>query len=449
MDRNEAILLAVQAIATKQRRERYDLLFWSKFKGSINKQGDKVNNDPTQLAPTGSVIEVNDGLKTHGLGDRMIVPMLSPLTGPGRYGDSVMLGHEESHARRIAYVHYNKVRKAAVLQEGEMDAIREDKIKAAEYCGPDLQDWMEKMENWDITRTFYEGISESLTTMDAAELVVHGNTLQLDKRFHPNLYVFRGATPAAGKLTRVGNPGKFPTMTQVFNAASGAAGDINGTDTGNSAAPLPMNTYCVRQMRKLVYSGACRIAPLFKSNGVNFWGVLIHPDQHDSLMNDDIYVKNLQSTLWKTLQENPMVNGSVGFYGNFVFFEDPVAVRGFAGANATKVNVLGTKELQYDKNDKSNPRFDPIEGCIEYSNLENKAAIIFGASALGEALHSKISYHFEDADYGNWNGIEARAIYGYERLDFVPMNQISKFENDVANITNVYNRSSAIIMTWQ
>ncbi|HPS39760.1 MAG TPA: DUF4043 family protein, partial [Candidatus Cloacimonadota bacterium] len=346
-------------------------------------------------------------------------------------------------------VHYNKVRKSAVLREGEMDEIREDKIKAAEYCGPDLLDWHEKMENWDITRTFYEGISESLTTMTAAEQVIHGQTLQLNKRFHPNLYLFSGATPATGTLKRVGTAGKFPTMSQIYNAASGAAAEIDGTTLGNASAPLGFTTHTVRQMRKLVYSGACRIAPLFQMNSVNFWGVLIHPDQADTLMNDELFLKTLQSTLWKTLQENPQVSGSIGFYGNFVFFEDPTAVRGFAGSSNTTVNVIGTKTLQYDEEDKSNPRFDPIEGCIENTNLENKVAIIFGASALGQALHSAVNYHFEDADYQNWKGMEARAIYGYERLDFVPMSQISKFESDVANITNVYNRSSALIMTWQ
>jgi hypothetical protein len=147
-----------------------------------------------------------------------------------------------------------------------------------------------------------------------------------------------------------------------------------------------------------------------------------------------------------------------------VVFEDPIAVRGYTTYDVNgvegndpsttgSINVTGTVTPIYDDTDKANPRFLPQTGRLDSSSGSsycNHGAIVIGGSMLGKANYSPLSFEDESFDYKNWKGISAGQMYGYERLDFIPEAQTPTYsETTTATATSVYNRSSAIILTFQ
>lgn len=439
MERSTIANLGITPLDVKLRRETQRHLWFSRFKGSITK-GNDYNNDPT-LKASGSPIEVNHKLKSLGIGDRLLIPMQKDLAGAPTLGDSVLIGREESAARAYAKVGYNQVRHAVVKLEGEMSDQREQAINAAEYHMSDLARWHAMYENYNILTAIYEGASENLYTSKTNE--DYGQGLGIPRRFHPNMYSFTGATDAAAVLTRIGSTAKkFPTADEVFAAANALTANCRS-----------MSTRTVQRARLLAMR--LNIKPLVTESGFKFWPWLITPEQAYSLMTDETFVKALQAPAWTSQKDHPWVNGAIGYFGGFVFFEDILSVRGFSGTSGADLNVLGSVALVANEQDKQNPRFLPQLGHITCSNdaaKSNNVGIIFGESFLGESLHDALAFRTDDADYQNWKGLAAKTKYGFERLDFVPESQVSALEGteaQAAAITGVYNQSSLLIMTWE
>lgn len=451
MTRNDPIALALQAMSEELRRDVVNHLFWSKFQGSIMPAEKSKSNNIMDARPSGKPIDVNTGISSHGIGDRMLIPMQQHLSGPPTYGDATLIGNEESPSRKWGHVAYNMVRHAITLREGEMDELREDALKAADYMRPDLALWHSQMENYYVTDALMCGVSENLYTTATDE--TYGQGLGIAKRYHPNLYTFTGATAAAGVLTRVGTTGKFPTDIQIFNALS----NFNPASGADLTTDLGFSRYTVDAARNLCMRS--KLKPLFTLNGKKFWGWLISSEQYYALLNDEVVRAVWNSQQYKSLADHPMVQGSIGAYGQFVFFEDNVSVRTYAAPAGTAwntstgygLNVLGTRSLVWDKTNKVNPRFEPMTGGIaEGGGKTSVCSIIFGASMLGKA--DKYSAQFtkpEEVDYGNWKGVAAKAIYGYSRQDFVPQAEIGYMESAPASVTNVYNDSSILVCTWE
>lgn len=446
MDRNSKAALALQAISEEMRRDFVNYSFWSRFTGDVNQTGDKRTNDPSNFRPSGAVIDRNPGIKTHGIGDRMLIPLQLHFAGPATYGDATLIGNEESVGRKWAHVAYNMVRHAATLREGEMDELREDYLRAADYVRGDEAIWHAQLHNYFVTQALIEGVSENLSTTATDD--TYGEGLGINKRYHPNMYVYVGAasSDAVGTLTRIGTPGKFPTADDCWHAAK----NTNPANNADLNTNLKFSTRLVRLARNKAIR---MLKPLFNSGGTNFYGWLISPEQATSLMTDTDYKAVVNSQQYAALKDHPYVKGSVGVYGQFVFFEDATAVRSFSGTqvDGSDINILGTAELQWDKENKQNPRFLPIEGAIaENGGYTNQISIIFGAGALGQADAKPLTFtEPEKVDYGNWQGIATKATYGLSRTDYVPESQLDKFEADVANITGVYNESSILVITWE
>jgi hypothetical protein len=450
MIRTDALVAAITPISEKLRREAKRHLFWSKFMGNITKV-ESYNND-SDYAASGKPIEVNDMFTSTGLGDRMLIPMTMELAGLGRLGDAVMLGHEEDAARKYAMIHYNQIRHGVPIQKGKKAFSVEKMLAAMEDNVGKLGWWMAQRENWDIASAIYLGAGEALTTSTTD--ATYGQGLGLDKRIHPNLYWWGGAAQSSGTLTRIGTTNYFPTMDQVHTAIYTTA-----TTTG-----LSMSTSTLRQARTLVYNDLY-LKPMFTHNGQKYWGIVIDPAQADTLRADAMFntTYNAIAPLNYGLQDNPLVTGSLGIYGNFVIFEDPVAVRGYHTATSAgvsngdpstdgSIDILGTTAAVYDSTDKVNPRFLPMAGQLTSNSgaLKNRGAIILGGSMVGKAVYDELGFENESFDYNNWKGIAAGSMYGYERLDFIPESQTPTYgETTTSSATPVYNRSSAIITTFQ
>lgn len=433
MTREDISALGLQPLDLKLRAEVKRHLWFSRFKGTVQ-MGNDYNNDP-KLRASGSPIEVNDNLRSIGYGDRLLIPMEKDLAGAPTLGDAVLTGREEEMARAYAKVGFNQVRHAIPVRLGRMDEIRERGFRAAEENLQKLAWWHAQYENYNILTAIYEGASENLYTTNTNP--DYGQGLGIPRRFHPNLYV---NTTAA--LTRVGNPGKFPTAAEVFAAAS----------TSTSGAPMSAAT--VQKAR--ITAMRLGIQPLVTDGGFKFWPWLITPEQAYSLSQTNEFKAMMATNVWKEMKDHPWVKGAIGYFGGFVFFEDVLSVRGFSGANAASLNVLGTTNLVATTDIKQNPRFLPQEGHITSTiggvAKANHVSIIFGASFLGEALHENLGFATESQDYDNWQGLGAYTKYGYERLDFVPKSHVQYLEGTEAgidNITNVYNRSSMLVMTFE
>lgn len=457
MNRNDPIALAMQALSEELRRDVVDQLFWSQYQGSIMPAGKEKSNNIDDARPSGKPIDVNPGIKAHGIGDRMLIPMQQHLAGPPTYGSATLIGNEESPSRRWGHIAYNMVRHAVTLQEGEMEELREDALKAAEHMKPDLSLWHAQMENYFVSDGLYCGVSENLYTTSTHE--DYGQGLGIAKRYHPNMYVAKGASADTTAMSRVGTLGKFPTSQEIYLALR----DVNTSNVGQDKA-RSMNRLVVQQMRNICYRS--KLKPLFNLRGKLFWGWILTPEQTTSLLNDETVSKMFNSQQYRDISDHPLAKGSIGVYGQFVFFEDAISIRSYAppsgmtdtyaGAANADLGCLGSRELVWDKNDKSNPRFCPIEGAFMAkpstgdATLTSQGSIIFGASMLGKA--DRYSARFtkeEEADYGNWKGIAAKAIYGYERQDFVPESQISLLETTPASCTNIYNDSSMLVFTFE
>jgi hypothetical protein len=318
-----------------------------------------------------------------------------------------------------------------------MDEAREKAFRAAESELESLAWWHAQYENYNILTSIYEGASENLYTTKTNP--DYGQGLGIPRRFHPNLVTFTGASDSAGVLTKVGSAGKFPSAAEIYTAASA------------STTGLPMSSTAVNLVRMRVMRAG--IKPIVTDNGMKFWPWLLTLEQAYTLMKDETFAKMLQSSMWQSMKDHPWVSGALGYYGGFVFYTDILTVRGFAGTAGTDLNMLGSVSLIADSDIKQNPRFLPQEGHIQNSSKSNHVGIIFGESFLGEALHENLAFKYEEQDYGNWKGVAAKTKYGYERLDFVPQPQVQFLEGTEAqvasSISNVYNKSSMLVMTWQ
>jgi len=447
MLRNSAVAQAVTALDETMRREAKRHLFWSRFMGNIQK-AENYNND-MDLRPSGAPIEVNDMINTPGLGDRMLIPMVLELAGLGRLGDAVMLGHEEDFARKYAMIHYNQIRHGVPVQKGLKDYSNEAILKMMQYAQPMLSWWHAQRENWEIIHAIYLGAGEALTTSTTD--ATYGQGLGIGKKIHPNLFSYHGATKALNAVTDT--TGVCATMQDLY--------EVFHTDTSTNGGTMESKT--LRLARQKMYSDLY-MKPMFVHNGQKYWGIVIDPIQADTLKADALFTSNGSAApLSYGLENHPMINGTIGIYGNFVVFEDPVAVRGYRvltsggiyGDPSTSgdVDITGSTTAVYDGTDKANPRFLPMTGMTKSNannGSSNRGAIVIGGSMLGKAQHTPLSFKTEEFDYQNWKGISAGAMYGYERLDFIPEASTPTYSESVpTTVPKTYNRSSAVILTYQ
>ena len=432
MSNEEALALKLNVISTKMQREMKKHLFWGKFIGLGSP--DEKTNDPASNKFAGKPFLIIDEIKKARMGNMAEIPLTLELAGPPTYGSAAVVGREEPMARKWAEVYVNTVRHAVQVEEGSMETFNERALNAAADAVPLEAHWHGNMENWQILTGIYEGLSENLTTSATHE--EYGQGRGFAKRYHPNLFRWNGASQAAGSLSKVGTVGKFATAAEIFNAAGGAN-------------PLAMSSYTVEAARVRCMKSGLR--PIVLDNGYKFFPWVISIEQAMSLRSDSRFQATMNSPQWKDIKDHPDVRGAIGYYLGFLFFEDTygIAVRGYSGADANDLNIVGSVAHLYDENEKQNPRFLPQTGMIVSGSLSNQCGIIFGESFMGKALGSDPMFRYREEDYGDWKGLACRAIYGWGRLDYVPPLQIPNLLTNPASITGVYNRSSMLVMTHE
>jgi hypothetical protein len=425
--------IKIMAVDARVRLERNRYNIFSKWMGSVKVGRDDSNN--TTLTGSGSPIEVNSELKIQGLGDVMPIPMMLEYAGNGVVGDSVLEGNEEEDALLWTYVHYNTRRHAVKLDKGQQEDSREKFLKLKSQKAPALGRWAGKMENWDIVSAIYEGVSEHLSTATSSD------GLGLSKRLHPYQYYWGSATSqAAGVLTKVTSAAAFPTGTEMHTGITSLVGYSYNK----------MSTYTLEALRVQCLTN--NIKPIATKDGFNFWILLVSPTQASQLRADDNF-KNAYNYFsgYKSLMENPMIVGAVGYYAGFAIFEDAVSVRGWYFSSQTECDVIGATTAYSSDTAKANPRFLPeygntITGTPTYAHA-NYAAIVLGESAVGKAVGEDTHMEENIKDYNNYRGLGVVAQYGYERLDYVATGVLTYLESAPTSVTSVKNESSLICIT--
>lgn len=437
MTNEEALALKLQAVSLKMQREMKKHLFWGQFM-SFGSTPNQNGNDPSANNLIGKPILVVDEIQKGRLGNMAKIPLTLDMAGPATYGSAAVTGREEPIARKYSELYVNTVRHAIQVEEGSMETFNERAFAAA-LDAVDLESaWHANQENWMVVTSIYEGLSENLTTSVNSE--IYGQGRGFAKRYHPNLYAWTGASDSAAKLVRAGTARKFPTATEVFNAANA------------SSNKRSFSTYTVEAARTTALKLGMR--PIVSANGFKFFPWILTVEQAASLAADSRFQATINSQQWRDIKDHPNVKGSIGYYKGFLFFEDTygIAVRGFSGTGAADLNILGSLEMIFDTSDKQNPRFLPQEGLIgnhSSDGLYNQVSIMFGESFLGKALGSEPEFRYREEDYGEWKGLACRAIYAYGRLDFVPPMQVENLISSPTSITGVYNRSSMLVMTYE
>jgi len=439
MTRAEALLC--RQMSTELSLEKKQHLWWSNVTGDIE-YVEGNTNDNYSMKPSGKIIDKANRPSPSGFGDVMLLPMEMQLAGVGVMGAATLLGKEEAAARKVAVLHWNKRRHAVPLQESEMDMFSEAPWKAWELKRGELAYWHAQVENYDITMSMYEGLSENLSTSTTDATL--GNGLGIAKRYHPNFYYYLGTSATNGTLTRLGSAGKFPTAAEVY---AGANISVTGATYGT------MTSYTVMKAWSKVQELGIRQVQI--EGALKFWVWLISPQQAITLLDDARYIAAQNAIMWKNAKDHPLLNGALGYYMGFVFYIDPITVRGVYSADAgTTIDFLGTATQASSTTNKSNPRFLPMEGRTAAQTTEtvyNHVSMILGAGAMGLARKKELAFAEELIDYGEWKGLGAGQTYGYERMDYIRHDQVGAMEGStgVAAATNVYNKSSMLVMTWQ
>lgn len=428
----QALNLKLQAISIKMQREVKRNLAWGRFMGNISNTPANANDPKGNYA--GKPIMVLDEIKKSMMGNSAKIPLTLELAGPATYGSTALVGREEPMVRKWAEVYVNTVRHGVIIEDGSMETFNERAFDAAVMAVPLETWWHANMENWQIVTGIYEGLSENLTMAKADP--TYGDGRGIAKRYHPNLYRWTGSAANSGSLSKVGTAEKFPTATDVYNAAA-----------GNNK--LPMSTYTVKAARVLVRKRG--LAPIVIDKGFSFYPWWITPEQAASLRSDATFIATANSGNWLNIKDHPLVHGAIGYYEGFLFFEDVNgnAVRGFSGTSGSDLNILGSTEMKWQGSEKQNPRFLPQSGLIGDSGAYNQVGIIFGDNFLGKALGTDPVFKYREEDYDEMKGLACRAIYGYGRLDYMPDDQLSNLLSSPTSITGVYNRSSMLVMTYE
>jgi len=393
-------------------KESWYNTFWAPFSGNVDLSNAANGNQIKR--PSGKPIEIMSSFIENGR-DNMLIPFLNRLSGAPVFGDTVLKGTGEQQSMKWLRSYVNQYRKAVESFSGATAYQRQKIYRLMEAAKPQLQDWLTQYENQEVSRAFYEGVSQNLSKGVAYD------GLGLAKRYHPNFYINDGDV-----LTTVGTEGYFKTAAQLDTAATAADQELNDT--------------VLQQLRIKMMN--LRIPQLVTKGGVKYWAFLAHPTQIRMLMQDTDF-KAATREAESTRMSNPEMRGLVAMWQGFAFFEDIISVRAWDNAGG---GFFGDDDSS------------PIASAFEPTTItDNICGIVFGNSAMGKGIASSPRFTTEVDDHENVKEIGLAVFNGYNRADFVSEANSSESSGsftkggaaNVASAVAATNQSSLILMTAQ
>ncbi len=410
---SQAYIANVAILRKKTVMESWYNTFWARWSGTTDISSD--DNGNAIYRPSGAPIEMFSDFIQQGR-DNMLLPMRKRLTGDAVYGDAVLKGTGEDQDLDWLRMYVNQYRKAVMAKSGEMQNQFVKMYNMTESAAPRLRDWLTQYENQEVARTFYEGASQNVTRG------TNDDGTGLYKRLHPNYYA-----NSNGTLIAVGTAGSTKTATQVDNTAGSTL--------------LGMSTAILESLNPVMM--AKRIPQIVSSNGHPYWAGVVSPQQKIALLqNDDFQAANRAA--FQGAGTNAELQGLVGHYLGFSFYEDLISVRGWSTGND---DFFGTTQAT---------AFAPT------AVTGNHNAIFFGNGAMGKGIaKSGTKFTTELDDHQNTEEVGLAVINGYNRADYFDdavagetagggaTNAFSK-GNAAAGVANEIactNQSSLILMT--
>lgn len=421
MEATQTHKLNVEVLSIRLAKEAWNATFFANLAGFM-KNKNTNRNDVHEPAPN-VVIQVMRDFISQGR-DHMIMPMIKPLTEPGVFGDSTLLGTGEDMALRYLRIYINQHRKAVNKLSGKMSDQRLASYNLMKQAMPGLIDWWAKTENQAIAQAIYEGMSPNLTNGTNVD------GLGVSKRFHPNMYIHGSASPADGQITAVG--------TEYY------------TKTAAEIKTMITNARCVKasanmlEELRILCSSNLLIEPIVTAGGAPFWIMLVHPRTFKALRADSTIRSDNNAAYTSELAKHPALSGrNFLYYAGFCVVEETMAVRSIQSATDTPELDLAAGDLR--------------EGWLlpaTQSSTSLYGSIILGRNALGKGIASPIAYTEEITDHGNVIELGSNTIYGYNRAEyFESADEASVFTKANATatvLTTAYkakNQSSAIVFS--
>jgi len=404
-------IMNVEILNAKLRKEAWHNTFWAKYAGFVDISNDD-NGNPI-YTPTGKPIEMLKQFMPEGR-DNMLIPFLKYLTGDPTFGDTVLKGTGEQMALRWLRTYVNQSRKAVMKRSGKMSEQRLKWTKLYNQAKPLLVDYFAKLENQNVFRAFYEGVSWELSKGD------NYDGLGLVKRYHPNWYYLSAATT----ISAVGTAKYFKTAANLDTALAAITGFETTIDI-------------LRKLRVLCMR--LKLPQIVTKKGYKFWMLIVHPDTHRRIKEDTDYKAAVRAAFNAKMLDEPELHGAVDVIEGFAIFEDIVGIRAWDGTNkylfgdtfvlSTEPSVLGT----------------------------STNSIVVGGSAIGKGIAESLHFTQEIDDHENTIEIGGAMVNGYNRADFVAEADAGEVSGDAFYKKNAAaavsaalastNQSSLILMT--
>lgn len=300
-------------------------------------------------------------------GDRIRYTLRMQLNGAGVQGDATLKGNEESLTTYTDDLLIDQLRHAA--DAGGRMSQQRVLFNMRKQCMNGLSDWMAGR----FDRAFFTQICGFDATSGA--ITEHGET-------------YDGAdTKYTGQ-----NASLSPSTNRHFFSEAGATGDEDLDSSGDNMA-LSLIDDLVTEAKL----ASPMIRP-FKHQGENVYVMFLHPLQVKSLRTDtasagswfDIQRARLEGG--QGAKQNPIFNGSVGFYNNVVLHESSRVTQGVHSSTKAAISTVRRAVL-----------------CGAQS-----VALGFGSGDDFEAWN----WAEEEEDYGNQLGVGAGYIGGMKKCRF-------------------------------
>ena len=410
---SQAYIANVAILRKKTVMESWYNTIWAKWSGNTDISSDANGN--VSYRPSGMPIEMFSDFIQQGR-DNMLLPMRKRLVGDAVYGDAVLKGTGEDQDLDWLRMYVNQYRKAVMAKSGEMQNQFVKLYNMTESAAPRLRDWLTQYENQEVPRCFYEGLSQNVSrgTNDDGTGVY--------KRLHPNYYV-----NSSGSLAELGTAGSTKTAANMT--------------TGLGYTLLGLSSAILQQLNPVMM--AKRIDQIVSSKGHPYWAGIISPQQKIALLQDDDF-QAANRAAWQGAGTNAELQGLVGHYLGFSFYEDLISVRAY---DDTSDSFFGTTQAT---------AFAPS------TVTTNHNAIFFGNGAIGKGIAKNgTKFTTELDDHQNTEEVGLSVINGYNRADYFDdavagetagggaANAFSK-GNATAGVINAIaaiNQSSLILMT--
>jgi hypothetical protein len=421
VEANQSFLANVAILEEKMAREAWYRSFWAGFAGivKVSTETDENGNIIKNFTPSGMPIEILNSPLEVGR-DNMLIPLLKSLTGEPVYGDGLVSGTGGEQGLYWLRAYVNAISKAVIKESGTMSTLRTKLYRLYEKAKPQLVDYFAKVENMNVFRTFYEGLSANLSAGE------NDDGLGLVTRYHPNWYYISSVTAPA--LTAVGTEKYFKTAANLDTAVSA----LSTTGYWTKKA-----LYAAR-----VKAMELKIAPCLTKDNKAFWPLIMSPHSLNKLKADSTFVAEMNSAYTSKMREHPGLSGIVAFSEGFAIFEDLVGVRAW---DTTNDNLFGTTFATAT---------EPPSSTLTASNLN---AIVFGRQAIVKGVASSLRFTQEESNHKKVVEIAGEVVNGYNRNDFVDNDDAGESSGDafykrnatatVSSALAAVNQSSMIIMS--